>query len=936
MAIDNRRRTFAFAQAVTLTAVLIACAHATAQSAGGLPAFDFRQPGAVAEWGEQHDIKRIEATEQGMAIHIDGPDPYLSGPARDYPPGVPLFLKVRLKPPVGGALQVFFFGPGQISSEENSVRVPVRRGGWQTVSLALPPLGRGFRLRLDPPGSRGVCLIESIRSEPRLEVAAPAWPRPSVPETDDRALVIESGRLVLRQQQDMLGGFTLQVDGQLVATGHNRPLVGYIDPASKNKGQPPAVRWLDVAANAQTTANLDPSKKALTVEARFRDLAGAGWRLRQTFRPGAPGSIAVSAECSADAPREVVFLPLLLVLPGHGSFGALKGQGLFAGVEYLENEPSSSTADLNEPAALRRVPDSAKITFPLLAVQANGRYIGLIWDPTPDLAALFDSPDRLFGTEGHVCGLVAPGANGENRTSGALCPREPLALAAGQPIRASALLIGGRGESVVPAVQQYVSLRGLPPRPPTPDLEGYVHLAAAGWLDSPIRSGGRFRHALVGSFPAHSAADAAWMISWLAGLTRDEALRARLRSTADEAAASVQRPDLLVNAAIGHNRYPVAPLVLAAGLAGDGVSSASHSLLTGSLDQARAMSRALPRQFEPDGSIRFRAPAGGTDYGRTHFCDEASGLTAGPVFHLLESAAFAGDRAMVEEGLRLLRMMQRRFDQGVPRGAQTWEIPLHTPDILASAYLVKAFTLGYELTADAALLDAARYWAWTGVPFVYLVDPTSVSGSGVVGPFATTPVLGATNWTEPNWIGLPVQWCGLVYAQGLFELARYDPSGPWRSLAEGITASGIAQTYPLNHPHRGLLPDSFELSTQTRRAPDINPATLQPLALRLLAGDRTVPYEFHALRQSGLWIHAPGSVEAINDEPGACRLTLKPWSQRASFLVIHMANPGIRPRKVLVDKLPVDLDSQREFLQDRGTLILLLPNDKPTAIEIRK
>ena len=99
-----------------------------------------------------------------------------------------------------------------------------------------------------------------------------------------------------------------------------------------------------------------------------------------------------------DAPREVVFLPLFLMLPGHGSFGSLKGQGLFAGVEYLENEPSSSTADLNEKAgANRRVPDSARITFPLMAIQAHDRYVGLIWDRAPELAALFDSPDRIFG-----------------------------------------------------------------------------------------------------------------------------------------------------------------------------------------------------------------------------------------------------------------------------------------------------------------------------------------------------------------------------------------------------------------------------------------------------------------------------------------------------------------------------------------------------------
>ena len=136
---------------------------------------------------------------------------------------------------------------------------------------------------------------------------------------------------------------------------------------------------------------------------------------------------------------------------------------------------------------------------------------------------------------------------------------------------------------------------------------------------------------------------------------------------------------------------------------------------------------------------------GSTDYGRTHFCDEASGLTALPVAQLLEAAAFAGEKTMVDEGLRLLRILQKRFDQGVPRGAQTWEIPLHTPDILGSAYLVKAFALGYELTGDPELLEAAKYWAWTGVPFVYLVNPTTARARAPSGRLRRSPC-----WAPPT------------------------------------------------------------------------------------------------------------------------------------------------------------------------------------------
>ena len=100
----------------------------------------------------------------------------------------------------------------------------------------------------------------------------------------------------------------------------------------------------------------------------------------------------------------------------------------------------------------------------------------------------------------------------------------------------------------------------------------------------------------------------------------------------------------------------------------------------------------------------------------------------------------------------------------------------------------------------------------------------------------------------------------------------------------------------LAQPDASPLP-SFDFrqagAAQSRNPSDINPGTLQPLALRLLAGDRpaAIPYEFHAFRSSGLWVHAPGAVEAIRDQPGSAHFTVKAWSPRPSFVVIHGLHP---------------------------------------------
>jgi len=236
------------------------------------------------------------------------------------------------------------------------------------------------------------------------------------------------------------------------------------------------------------------------------------------------------------------------------------------------------------------------------------------------------------------------------------------------------------------------------------------------------------------------------------------------------------------------------------------------------LEHWRNQVRGLMNQQQPDGSFRYRG-----QYQKGHYEDTASGYCARPAAILLEYARLTGDRQALEAGLKTLDYM-KRFR--VPRGAQTWELSLHTPDILASAHLVSAYVRGYELTGRQDYLDEARRWALSGIPFVYLW------GEYPVMLYATIPVYGATNWRAPNWIGLPVQWCGLVYAYALTELAPYDQTLDWRHLAEGILISGEQMQVPREEgDYAGLLPDSFHLRYQRRQGPFINPCALVLLRL---------------------------------------------------------------------------------------------------------
>jgi hypothetical protein len=235
------------------------------------------------------------------------------------------------------------------------------------------------------------------------------------------------------------------------------------------------------------------------------------------------------------------------------------------------------------------------------------------------------------------------------------------------------------------------------------------------------------------------------------------------------------------------------------------------------LQRKRGEVEGIIRSQKEDGSFRYEGK-----YQRGHFEDTASGFCAQRAMVLLDYAWITGDLAALDAGTRTLEYM-KRFR--TPRGAQTWELSLHTPDILASGRLVWAYVRGYELTGNEEYLARARSWALTGVPFVYLWGryPTMV--------YATIPVYGATNWRAPNWIGLPVQWCGSVYAYALGLLAPYDQTLDWKRLARGILIAAEQMQYP-DGKLVGCLPDIFDLPAQRRAGPSINPCAL--VSLRML------------------------------------------------------------------------------------------------------
>ncbi|MCF7839111.1 MAG: hypothetical protein K9N49_10835, partial [Candidatus Marinimicrobia bacterium] len=497
----------------------------------------------------------------------------------------------------------------------------------------------------------------------------------------------------------------------------------------------------------------------------------------------------------------------------------------------------------------------------------------------------------------------------ENRIEGKLLPYQGETLKTNTPLTLNAVIFGGRGDSVVAAVKHFVAWYGLPKVPAAGDFKSYSAMAAAGWVVSKIRAGDLFRHAYWPGFSPQPAADAALLMDWLAAQDADAA--PRLREAAKAALARVA-PDNFNGASVSHVTYPVAALV--------------YGHVAQNADNAARAARAALQRFEADGSVTYHKRPDGGDLGSTHFAPDANGLTAQVVAALLENAAFGGDQALLAQAVTKLRGLDK-FKNTVPRGAQTWEVPLHTPDILAAANLVRAYTRGYELTGDPHFLEQAVYWAWTGVPFIYLRSPVNQP----VATYNTIAVLGATGWRAPVWLGQPVQWCGLVYADAIYRLAAHDGAGPWRQLADGITAVGIAHTALQQAPERrGLLPDYFLLRPQLSSGPAINPGTVQTNAVRLF--NKPALYDFLAARDCGLRVHAPGAITRVQQNAASLSFCVNGWPRQPYFVLIN----GLRAApQVLTNGHPTALGAPHQFIEDKGRLILQVSGRAEIEVRLR-
>ncbi len=640
-----------------------------------------------------------------------------------------------------------------------------------------------------------------------------------------------------------------------------------------------------------SATNCHVTDEALELQREFVDVDGETWHLSAMFTAvDDPYQIVVDYRLDVEKERKILHCVGPSFKAGEGSFGSAKDEALFPGLEYLlDDEPSSDTRFAAPKYANRTVPHPYKVSIPLMAVSHAGRAIGLMWNPNQDWgtawrhpAAIFSSPNRLQeGAGNHYMALALPPVEPRWRNEGELEAHTPLGIAPGKPGMLSARLIALPEGGVLDVLRAWVATYGLPSLPePGHSYRENIDLCVRSYLEVAWDDeADGWHHTLADPWGPHYeplVAEQLWRYSrWPEG---DPILRARAADQVHRAVAGA-----------GHPPHPALALI--------------YGQVAGSLDKLAEEARKLMAEQDASGAWLWSPAvvANIADFKSEDRLkvmgaekDSSSGFTASRAQTVVQYALYTGDPGAVDAVIRAADWCngQRR-----PEGAQTWELHLHVPDVLATPHLITLNLAALELTGDEHYLDAANRWAWTGLPFTYLWN-------GYYRPimrYGTIPVFGVTFHDVQSWFGVIVHWNGLVYAQALFQLARYcNGDGPmdWYALAEGITRHGMQEQMP-DGPWMGMYPDAFSPVKGDEeytwwlnpRLVGVNtfplgglPLTAEPLVLRT-DGDTAVHVASGA-RVVEAGFDTKGVLHLLlDDQPGAFSFTLVASGKRPASVV---------------------------------------------------
>ncbi|MBM3474998.1 MAG: hypothetical protein FJX75_17185, partial [Armatimonadetes bacterium] len=677
------------------------------------------------------------------------------------------------------------FADGKIAAPQT---VTLKDGqGQAQIALARP--GRGEIGVIPAHGQRQRLAVVVTRS-PSRPADAPANAR-AYKDSDTCILANPNVRLLLPKNESGYGvAFVETRAGDAWKAFAVLPDAGAIAGTQSAPDEWPTQLYLAGASVAQA----GPDKAQLTLSGRVT-VDGTPWDVTVEYSLGEKArhiEYRCSAKPGAKASVRAIVAPMLFA--GAGSFGSRKDAALFPGLEYLTaNEVSSGEYGVIEPYAERSTPDPLKVTLPIMGVAADGLAGGLFWDASHDpidgqgpAQPTFLSPACRggSGSDTHAFALLTP-VVGENTDSAPI----PLTIEAGQTVTLSASLMAlAPATDVTDAVRYWFDVNGVPDPPPMPrSWEQEDELTIRGFLETAWDAEKKGWHNALSD-------------PWGAGYNDQMALRLWHYARANPQSPLTPRIDAELqeafDAAGGMPGYDFAFHTGDAAKAWEAERSAG-------LRDALGMSADGSYAYHPHtGNKMFtqaQAKSLGTD-GEVNIGTCVMGLEP-----LMRRALITGDPFLISQGEKGLAYIDR-FTR--PQGAENWEVPLACPNLRAAALATRCYLYGYLLTGKEHYLEKARFWATTGLPFIYMWN----ADDRPIMRYASISVMGTTLHTS-TWFGKPVQWVGLVYADALAELAAHDDTFPWRKVAEGILtcAAQMQKTEADPCGHVGFYPDAYDV-----------------------------------------------------------------------------------------------------------------------------
>ena len=537
-----------------------------------------------------------------------------------------------------------------------------------------------------------------------------------------------------------------------------------------------------------------PPRCSLAEQARLEfssSLPGA-WRATMAFTLGQDEktiSAEYRLECEADAD--------LLCFEGPMVYALRRKEAIFPGLEWLiDDEVSSSTLDIKEghPHQVRYLVHPNMVTIPAIGIRSIFVTVGLLWDIHQKWdgvrdrpAVVFASPDRFDNQRAHLAGLILPTVP-EYLEPNTREATNPYRLEAGKTLQLHCgIYVDVEARDALAAVDEWFRIYGFPEPAPLPhgSYEDEIQFSMKAYLDSLWIPESKEWWTTKNGHPlmSYETRSPAYIADLILGslLSPDVQVRAQCKARVDEVLAMTggeARLDTLRHSERANGRMP------------DSSRAAGLLASKGKDDLWRFEADREDKGIFKDVDYHVLGP------------DDAAamGTCARNAFEILQYACITGDRAAYERMRKTLERMERFR---VPRAAQVWEVPFHTPDILAAADAVDAYVAAYRFSGEERWLKDAVTWARRGFPFIYFwgdPDLPFLLGSSI-------PVFGATFHTH-SWFGRPVQWNGLRYANALLKLDKHDQTYPWRKIAETVIRSAIHQQAP-DGENVALWPDSI-------------------------------------------------------------------------------------------------------------------------------